>query len=342
MDFLRTSLYQDEVFVFTPKGDLRQLPKGATVLDFAFLIHTQVGMRTVGARVNGRLVPLRHELGNGDTVEVVTQPSAHPSEGWIQVVKTPRARQKIRHWLKEQRREDSISLGREMLARELKRLHKQTPGDRELVNVSQSFGFEAADGLLAALGQGDVSVVGVVQRLYPEVREEPPARKSAFTRLKEIAQKSPEGIRVQGVGNLMIHLARCCQPVPGEQIVGVVTRGRGISVHRVDCPNVFEDRVPAERRVDLSWDVPDTRAFVVKLLVFGDDRKGMLADLANAVTDAGTNIVNADIRAVDGDARGTFLVEVNNLSHLQKVTAAMKRVKGVRAVERATGGRGDE
>ena len=335
MDFLRTSLYQDEVFVFTPKGDLRQLPKGSTVLDFAFLIHTQVGMHTVGARVNGRLVPLRHELKNGDTVEVVTQPSAHPAESWTGIVKTSRARQKIRHWLKEQRREDSIALGREMLARELKRLRRPVPHDRELVDPAQSFGIESGEGLLAALGQGDLSVLNVVQRLYPDLRQEPTPRKSPFTRLKEMAHKTPEGIQIQGVGNLMIRLAKCCQPVPGEQIVGMVTRGRGLTVHRVDCPNVFEDRVPAERRVELSWDVPDTRAFVVKIVVFGDDRKGMLADLAQAVAEAGTNIVNADIRAVDGDARGTFLVEVNNLSHLQHVIKAMQRVKGVRAVERA-------
>ena len=338
MDFLRTSLYQDEVFVFTPKGDLRQLPKGSVVLDFAFLIHTQVGMHTVGARVNGRLVPLRHELKNGDTVEVVTQPSAHPAESWTGIVKTSRARQKIRHWLKEQRREDSIALGREMLARELKRLRRPVPHDRELVDPAQSFGIESGEGLLAALGQGDLSVLNVVQRLFPDLRQEPTPRKSPFTRLKEIAHKTPEGIQIQGVGNLMIRLAKCCQPVPGEQIVGMVTRGRGLTVHRVDCPNVFEDRVPAERRVELSWDVPDTRAFVVKLVVFGDDRKGMLADLAQAVAEAGTNIVNADIRAVDGDARGTFLVEVNNLSHLQHVIKAMQRVKGVRAVERATVG----
>jgi len=339
MDFLRTSLYQDEVFVFTPKGDLRQLPKRATVLDFAFLIHTQVGMHTVGARVNGRLVPLRHELKNGDTVEVVTQPSAHPAESWLTIVKTSRARQKIRHWLKEQRREDSIALGREMLARELKRVRRPVYPDRELVNVAQSFGIESGEGLLAALGQGDLSAMSVAQRLHPELREEPTPRKSPFMRLKEMAQRSPEGIQIQGMGNLMIRLAKCCQPVPGEQIVGMVTRGRGLTVHRVDCPNVFEDRVPAERRVELSWDVPDTRAFVVKLLVFGDDRKGMLADLAQAVAEAGTNIVNADIRAVDGDARGTFLVEVNNLSHLQHVIKAMGRVKGVRAVERSlTGG----
>ena len=335
MDFLKTSLYQDEVFVFTPKGDLRQLPKGATVLDMAFLIHTEVGKHTVGARVNDRLVPLKYQLKNGDTVDIVTQASAHPSEAWLSILQTSRARQKVRHWIKEQRREDSISLGREMLNRELKRLRKPAPQDRGLVDTAQSFGLETAEILYASLGQGDISVTSVVMRLYPDLQKEPSRKKSAFTRLKELAQKTPEGIRVQGVGNLMVRLAKCCQPVPGEQITGTVTRGRGVTVHRVDCPNVFEDRVPPERRVELSWDVPEARAFVVKLLVFGEDRQGMLADLANAVSAAGTNIVNAGMRGVDGDARGTFLVEVNNLSHLTKVIGAIKKVKGVRAVERA-------
>jgi len=193
-----------------------------------------------------------------------------------------------------------------------------------------------------ALGAGDLSVQNVLTRLHPDLAAERTKRKSPFTRLKELAQRPPEGIRVEGVGNLMVRLSRCCQPVPGDQITGVVTRGRGVSVHRVDCPNVFEDRVPTERRVELSWDVPDTRAFVVKLLVFGDDRQGMLADLANAVSDAGTNIVNAGMKAVDDDARGTFLVEVKNLNHLTKTIAAMKKVKGVRAVGRAEFSKEDE
>jgi GTP pyrophosphokinase len=183
-------------------------------------------------------------------------------------------------------------------------------------------------------------VGGVVLRLHPDLQKEPTPKKNVFTRLKEAATHAQEGVQIQGMGNLMVRLSKCCAPVPGEQIIGVITRGRGLSVHRVDCPNVFEDRVPAERRMPVSWDVPDARAFVVRLLVYGEDRKGMLADLANAVTEAGTNIVNADIRAMDGDARGVFLVEVNNLNHLNNVMKAMKRVKGVRAVERAqmTGG----
>ncbi len=336
MEFLKTSLYQDEVFVFTPRGDLRHLPKGATALDLAFLIHTEIGLKAMGARVSGRLVPLRYELKNGDTVEIVTQPSAHPSEDWLNILQTSRARQKVRHWLKEQRREDSIALGREMLTRELKRHRKPGATDKDLVGPAQALGLDSTPHLLAALGQGDLSVTQVIQRLHPDLAREKelPRRKSPFTRLRELSRKTAGGIRIQGVDNLMVRLAKCCQPVPGERIVGVVTRGRGLTVHRVDCPNAMDSRVEAERRVDLSWDVQDARSFVVKLLIFGDDRQGMLADLANAITATGTNIRNAGMHSVDGDARGTFLIEVNNLNHLQKVLAAIKRVRGVRAVER--------
>jgi guanosine-3',5'-bis(diphosphate) 3'-pyrophosphohydrolase len=337
MEFLRTSLYQDEVFVFTPRGELRHLPKGATALDFAFLIHTEIGMKAVGAKVNGRLVPLRYELKNGDNLEIVTQPSAHPSEDWLSLLQTSRARQKVRHWLKEQRREDSIALGREMLSRELKRHRKPMAREKDLVNPAQSLGLDSADHLLAALGQGDLSVTQVLQRLHPELQEEKErgkTRRSPFTRLRELSRKTSGGIQIQGVDNLMVRLAKCCQPVPGERIVGVVTRGRGLTVHRVDCPNALEGQVEPERRVELSWDVQDARAFIVKLLIFGDDRQGMLADLANAITATGTNIRNAGVTSVDGDARGTFLVEVNNLNHLKKVITAIKRVRGVRAVER--------
>jgi GTP pyrophosphokinase len=267
-------------------------------------------------------------------VEIVTQTSAHPSEDWLSFLVTSRARQKVRHWLKEQRREDSISLGREMLARELKRHRRPPVHDKDLVNVAQSLGLETPDQLLAALGQGDQSVQGIVTRLHPDLQKETP-KKGTLTRLKELAQRPAGGIRVQGVDNLMMRLSKCCQPVPGDQIMGIVTRGRGISVHRVDCPNSFEDRVGAERRVDVSWDVPETRAFVVKLLVYADDRRGILADLANAVSATGTNIVNAGMQAADGDARGTFLVEVNNLNHLHRVSSAIRKVKGVRDVERA-------
>ena len=222
-----------------------------------------------------------------------------------------------------------------MLNRELKRHRKPAATEKELGNVAQGLGWDSAEHLLAAVGQGDQSVTQLVQRLHPDLVKEKSHRTLSFTRLRELSRRSAGGIRIQGVDNLMVRLAKCCQPVPGERIVGVVTRGRGLSVHRADCPNAQPDRVEPERRVELSWDVQDARSFVVKLLVFGDDRRGMLADVANAISDTGTNIRNAGVQSVDGDARGVFLVEVTNLNHLKRVVAAVKKVKGVRAVERA-------
>jgi len=334
LDFLRTSLYQDEVFVFTPKGDLRRFPQGATALDFAFLIHTDVGLHTVGARVGGRLVPLRYELKNGDVLEVVTQPGAHPSEFWLSFLKTSRARAKVRHWLKEQRREDSINLGREMLGRELKRNRKKLPGDKDLIDAAQSLGVESVEALFASIGQGDLSALQVATRIFPELGQK---RKKAPAMPAMIRGRGKgRGIQVQGVSNLMLRFSKCCSPVPGDQIVGVVTRGRGMSVHRVDCPNAFEEVVGADRRVDLSWDVPEEQDFIVKLVVMGEDRPGMLADVANAITSTGTNVTEAGMRGVDGEAVGTFLVQIKNLNQLNKVTTTVRKVRGVRDVERAT------
>ena len=334
MDLLKTSLYQDEVFVFTPAGDLKRLAQGATALDFAFLIHTDIGLKAVGARANGKIVPLRYELGNGDTVEIITQPAARPSEYWLSLLKTTRARQKVRHWLKEQRREDSINLGREMLHRELKRHRKKLPPDKELIGVAQNLSVDDADMLFAKVGQGDISAAHVAGRIYPELLEK--RRKHlSLAKPAKIGKRSTRGIQVQGVSNLMLRFSKCCQPIPGDQIVGVITRGRGMSVHRMDCPNAFEEVVGPERRVDLSWDVPEDQEFVVKLVVTGDDRQGMLADIANAITSTGTNVIEAGMRGFEGAAQGTFLVEIRNLNQLNKVMSTIRKIKGVSDVERA-------
>ncbi|NNF08618.1 MAG: bifunctional (p)ppGpp synthetase/guanosine-3',5'-bis(diphosphate) 3'-pyrophosphohydrolase [Candidatus Eisenbacteria bacterium] len=335
LNLLKTSLYQDEVFVFTPAGDLKRLAQGATALDFAFLVHTDVGLHTVGARANGKIVPLRYELKNGDVVEVITQPSAKPSEYWLSILNTSRARQKVRHWLKEQRREDSMNMGREMLIRELKRFRKKLPPDRKLIDAAQAVGVESVEMLFAAVGQGDLSAVHVSQKIFPELAESK-KKKAPLAKTKEVSKRSTKGIQVQGVGNLMLRFSKCCQPIPGDHIVGVVTRGRGMSVHRMDCPNAFEEVVGPERRVDLSWDVPEDQEFVVKLIVTGDDRQGMLADIANGITSTGTNVIEAGMRGVDGQAEGTFLVEIRNLNQLTIVLSKIKKIKGVLDVERAS------
>jgi GTP diphosphokinase / guanosine-3',5'-bis(diphosphate) 3'-diphosphatase len=335
MDLLRVALYQDEVFVFTPRGELKQLPRGATPIDFAYAVHTAVGSHCVGARVNGRLVRLGYELKSGDIVEILTSPSAVPREEWMNQVRTTRARQKVRHWLKQQRLTDSIALGREMLERELRKRRRKLPAEDELTELAQSFSLEDAALLFARIGEGDLSAQAVANRAYPEAS--PPAAPtspSAVDRLRDLARRPSRGVKIQGISSLMINMAQCCHPLPGDRIVGIVTRGRGVSIHRGDCPNTFEDRVERERLVEVSWDVERDTVFLARVIVRGADRPSMLGEIATAIGKIGSNIRQASVTSDEGEAVGDFLLEVRNLHHLDRVRRAVLGVKGVRAVDR--------
>jgi GTP pyrophosphokinase len=333
MDFLRTALYQEEVYAYTPRRELKRLAKGATALDFAFAVHTAVGQHTVGARVNGELVPLRYVLQNGDTVEIITSPQAQPHEDWLHVLKTAGARSKVRHWLRQRRRADSVSLGREMLERELRRMRRK-PTEAPLEEIARALGCSDLDSLYARLAEGQVSLVQITHKLEPP--KEGLAERFAKGPLEAlgIGRRPPGGIRIQGVDNVMVSFARCCQPVPGDRVVGIVTVGRGVSVHRQDCPNTFGDRVPTERRVPVEWDVGLSETFPVRLLVYGNDRTALLADIAKAISLTGVNIRSAGVASEDRTARGVFLVMVPHRAKLQEVMRAVRRVPGVTRVER--------
>jgi GTP diphosphokinase / guanosine-3',5'-bis(diphosphate) 3'-diphosphatase len=339
MQLLQTSLYQDEIFVFTPKRDLKQLPKGATPVDFAFMIHSDIGLHCVGAKVNGQFVPLRTRLRSGDTVEVITQPTGRPSKDWIEFVRTPGARHKVRHWLKAQHQAEAIVLGKEMLDRELRRVRRSAP-DRELLDAAQSLGVSELPQLYAKLGQGSISALQVLHKLFPDLQER--RRKGPLEQLGDLMPRRTEGVRIQGLGSLLVHIAKCCQPVPGEPVVGIITQGRGVSVHRHVCPNTFAERVPAERRVEVTWDAQIGEAFPVRLVVHGSDRQSLLADIAKSLAAEKCNIRSAGMTASDGSARGTFLVEVHNRRHLQEVLAAVRRVRGVSSVDRFQSGLGSK
>ena len=332
MEFLRTALYQEEVFVYTPRRELKRLPKGATALDFAFLIHTQVGQRTVGARVNGELVPLRYELRSGDTVEIVTSPHARPHEDWLKILRTAAARSKVRYWLRQRRLADSVTLGREMVERELKRMRIKA-GESELSEVALGLGCADLDQMYARLAEGQLSVTQVVRKLAPE--KETLAERLAKGPLEAIGlgRRLP-GVRIQGIDNVMMHFARCCQPVPGDRVVGIVTQGRGVSVHRQDCPNTFDDRVSAERRVSVEWDARRGETFPVRLVVYGQDRTSLLADIAKVIAAAHVNVRTAGMASEDRTAKGMFVVEVPHLSKLDQLIATIRKVKGVTRVER--------
>jgi GTP pyrophosphokinase len=335
MEYLKTSLYQDEVFVFTPRGDLKRLPRGSTPIDFAYLVHTEVGNRCVGAKVDGRIVPLRYELRNGDHVQIVTSPMGRPTRDWLKLVRTPSARNKIRHWLKAAEHDDSVLLGKEMLDRELRRRRLTPPPGMPIDRLAQTLGHADVASLHAAIGSGDLSVTQVIHKWIPD--EGGPVQRlkeASLETIRALTRRPSTGVRLQGVDNLMVSYARCCQPVPGDAVVGIVTRGRGVTVHRTDCPNTFDGRVAAERRISVEWNTAAEESFAVKLSIFGHDRTSFLADIAKAISATDTNIRTAGIKANDSNARGAFVVEVRDLAQLRRVIEAVEHVPGVEAVHR--------
>jgi GTP diphosphokinase / guanosine-3',5'-bis(diphosphate) 3'-diphosphatase len=332
MEYLRTALYQEEVFVYTPRRELKRLPKGATPLDFAFQIHTEVGQRTVGARVNGELVPLRQELRNGDMVEIITSPQAQPHDDWLQIVRTAGARSKIRQWLRQRRHDDSVTLGKEMLERELKRLRPR-PEEKAIVDAAHALGMTDLAQLYARLGEGQISLTIVMRKLAPPEGFAERLAKGPLEALG-LGRKPAAGVRIQGIDNVMVTFARCCQPVPGDRVVGIVTVGRGVSVHRQDCPNTFANRVAADKRVEVEWDARIGETFPVRLVVYGHDRTSLLADIAKVIAATAVNIRSAGMASEDKTARGVFVVEVPHLARLQEVIKAVRAVKGVTRVER--------
>ncbi|HEX9580568.1 MAG TPA: bifunctional (p)ppGpp synthetase/guanosine-3',5'-bis(diphosphate) 3'-pyrophosphohydrolase [Gemmatimonadales bacterium] len=335
LEFLKIDLYQDEIFVFTPKGDVKRLPKGATPIDFAFAVHSEVGLRCQGVRVNGRIAPLHRPLRNGDTVEILTAPHPRVSKDWLIHVRTARARHRIRRWIKQEEAVTSIGLGRDILARELRRRRLPAPDQDQLAAAAEVLSVASTDHLFQALGSGDVPMGQIMRALFPArpVEDLQPPKPSALGRVVDRFRLG-RGVRIQGVDGLMVRYAQCCQPVPGDPVIGYVTRGRGISIHRADCPNLLGLPQPTERRVDIDWQRTEGETFVVGIGVSGEDRRGLYADMMTAISSTGTNIRSVDLSAKDGAMFGTVVVEVENQAHLTKVMAAMRRIRGVSTVDR--------
>jgi GTP pyrophosphokinase len=337
LEFLKLDLYQDEIFVFTPTGDVIQLPKGATPIDFAFAVHTQVGLHCQGSKLNGKIAPLSRPLKNSETVEILTAPGARPSRDWLAHVRTGRARSKIRQWLRHEEQETSQKLGREILDREIKRRRLTRPSDEDLELVARELSLNDADHLMASIGQGDVNIWQALKILHPEL-ETPDgpaqAKPSALERLVDRVRRGSKGVRIQGADGLMVRYAQCCQPVPGDPVVGYVTRGRGVSIHRGDCPNLLFLAHEPERRLEIDWQEVEGERFTVRLTLEAYDRRGLYADVAAAVSATGTDIRSMELQTVDGRVTGSALVEVENLAHLERIMKAARRVKGVSEVAR--------
>ncbi|MCS7280841.1 MAG: bifunctional (p)ppGpp synthetase/guanosine-3',5'-bis(diphosphate) 3'-pyrophosphohydrolase [Desulfobacterota bacterium] len=332
MEAVAEDLFPEEIYVFTPKGDVKELPRDSTPIDFAYAIHTELGHHCVGAKVNGRLVPLKYKLKSGDTVEIITSPSQTPSKDWLAFVKTSRAKTKIRQFLKAKQREQSIELGKSLLEKECLRKNlslSKIIKSGELKNVAKEFGFEEVDDLFASIGYGLYTPLQVLGRLLPESEKQTSPAKVAKEKNK--VREAP--IRVKGVDGLVVRFARCCSPIPGDKIFGFITRGRGLTIHTEDCPNCHS--YDEQRKIDVIWDSEEGKTYPVKLRIYGIDRKGLLSDISTAISTNKVNILNAHAMSYpDKTAVGIYEVEIENLSQLNRMIKSILRIKGVKSVER--------
>lgn len=335
MENLRVELFRDEVFVFTPKGDLIKLPLDSTPVDFAFAVHTDVGYHCIGAKVNGRMVSLRHKLRSGDSVEIISSTHQKPSSDWINFVKTSKARSRIKRWLKESFYEQSVKLGEEIVAKQFNRFSVKRE-QVDLDEVAQSFNFKTAEQLFASIGRGNTSIHSVITRIAPEKKSEL-QDSSIIKKFLTKARGAAKGISVQGLDNLMISFGGCCHPVPGDSILGFITRGRGIVVHRSDCRNIISLIENPDRKIEVEWDVEKDKHFMVRIKMIGVDRKHFLRDVSESISQTDTNIVSVDMKAEGTLVQSNFILEVRNLQHLTRIINRISHVKGVMSVERLNG-----
>ena len=339
MRSVKEDLFDEEVFAFTPKGDLFNFPQGATVVDFAYRVHSQVGEHCAGARVNGKLVPLKYQLTSGDTVEIITTTRQTPSKDWLKFVTTSRAKERIRSWIKGQQRRRSLEIGTEMLARDLRRYGLELARLRksgQLEQVARDSGFKEEESLIAAIGYGRLQTQQVIGKLAPaqELEERRERGEGTLQRLfRLVSRQSTDGVKVSGVDDVMVRFGRCCNPLPGERIVGFITRGRGVTVHSVDCPRVLES--DPQRRVEVAWDGAATTLRPVQVEVTCVDSPGMLASITKVISTAGINISRAQVRPVpDHKALTTFEVMVDGIEALNRMMRGLGKLRGVLKVQR--------
>jgi GTP pyrophosphokinase len=347
---LKMELYPDEVYTFTPKGKVVVVPAGATPVDFAYTIHTEVGHTCVGAKINGRMAPLRTKLRTGDIVEIVTQKDHKPSRDWLTFVKSPRARNKIKHWLNEDQRQRAVEIGRKLLEREARKFKVPMTqiDDQDLGRVASEFGGATAADVLASLGQGKHSAHQVLNKLAPGIAAQPeaptetkPGEGGMTDAVRKLHIRGSESLQVEGQNDLLVYRARCCNPIRGEEIVGYVTRGKGVAVHARSCPNVQNLLYESDRRINVEWsrvgDGAENQAprYPVKIIVKCEDRTGMLKELTAVISDQNTDIRGVEMRRdEEGEAIIEFIVEAEDVRHLNRMVLGLRRVPGVRKVER--------
>jgi GTP pyrophosphokinase len=339
---IKEDLFSEEVFVFTPKGDVLNFPDGSTIIDFAYRIHSEVGHHCAGARVNGRLVPLRYRLHNGDTVEIITTTSQTPSKDWLNYVKTSRTKARIRGWLRLQQRSRSVAVGREILERDFQRFRldfARLRKDGKLDEIARALSQKDEESLIAGVGYGKISSRQILGRLVPQEQlDQPPASEESRWRqlMRRMARQPGTGVRVSGVEDVMVRFGKCCEPLPGERILGFITRGRGVTVHAQDCPRVLES--DPQRRIDVVWERGANGVRPVRLEVVCVDQPGLLAAITKSISSVGVNIQSANVRSIpDKKALNSFEVMVGSANDLNRLLRAIGKVSGVIRVSRARG-----
>ena len=341
MESLKMDLFSDLVFVFTPKGDVIELPLGSVPLDFAYRIHTEVGNRCIGAKINGKIVPLEYKLKTGDIVEIITSKHSYgPSQDWIKIAQSSHARSKIKQWFKKEKREENVVKGKESIEKELQRQGydpSQFMTADLLKEIAAKFNFNEEEDMMAAIGYGGITAAQIVTRLTEKAKKTLTGESIEELEIKQPAQPRKKrlqaGVRVKGVDNLLIRFSRCCNPVPGDEIVGFITRGRGVSIHRKDCPNIMVD--DSERLIDVEWDNVEDQSFSADIEVLGIDRRGLLNEVLQAVSETKTNLTAVTGKS-DKNRMATILmtIMIHNIEHLHTVVERIKRVKDVYSVRR--------
>src|SRR5215212_8016715 len=336
---LKIELYPEEVYIFTPKGEVKALPRDASPVDFAYSIHTDVGHQCVGARVNGKMVPLRTRLRNGDIVEIITTAGHKPSRDWLNFVVTSRARNKIKHFVQAEEKERSIELGRKLFDKEAKRYGlnlKNLTEAQTMARVLSEYGMGKADELYAALGYGKLSAKTVLAKFFPQAELKEAPESGIASVVRRVLGTGEDKIKVRGVDDLLVFRARCCNPIRGEKIIGYITRGKGVSVHSATCSNVLNLLYDPERRIAVEWDKgADGTPYTVRLTIQVEDRKGILADVSSKIAGINTNIRNVEAKVDDQMGRIDMTVEISDVKHLQKVIKSLRSIEGVVEVERA-------
>jgi len=334
MHLLKIDLFNDEIFVFTPNGDLIQLPLDASPLDFAFEIHTEVGLHCIGAKVNHRVVPLNTKLKNGDMVEIITSKTQTPSLGWLKLVSTSKARNHINRYLRKIRHEESVKIGGELLEKTLRRL-KLSNLIKEARSSYEKLGLKSEDALLEALGNGSLTVREILRKIQPQVEDRLEETEQESTdRFISLARRSARGIKLDGIRNLMVTFGKCCNPIPGDEMIGYVTRGRGVTVHRTDCKTLPLLTEESDRLVPVEWDVGRNEVFNVRIKVVSEDRKGILREMSESISNENVNITSVDLKVKENISTTYFIIEVNNTRQLSRLQRKLIKIPGVDYVER--------